>query len=52
MLDINMPVLDGLETCRRIRSQPKHNLLPIVILTAETDMSTHLPVSKQAPTIS
>ncbi len=42
MLDINMPVLDGLETCRRIRSQPEHNLLPIVILTAETDMKTHL----------
>jgi len=42
MLDINMPVLDGLETCRRIRSQPKHNLLPIIILTAESDMSTHL----------
>jgi CheY-like chemotaxis protein len=33
-LDINMPVLDGYETCRRLREQPETAEATIVMLTA------------------
>ncbi len=33
LMDINMPVLDGIETTRRIRQKPEHNLMPIVAFT-------------------
>jgi len=37
LLDINMPELDGYETCRAIKSNPlKHNI-PIIFLTANND---------------
>jgi len=32
--DIKMPGMDGLELCRRIRSNPAHKRLPILILTS------------------
>lgn len=35
LLDILMPGMDGLETCRRIRALPNGELLPIIILTAD-----------------
>ena len=34
LLDIRMPGVDGLETCRRIRAMPNGDLLPIIFLTA------------------
>ncbi len=34
ILDIKMPVLDGLEVIRRIRAEPSTASLPIVVLTA------------------
>ena len=34
ILDVMMPVLDGLETCRRIRALPRFERLPILLLTA------------------
>jgi CheY-like chemotaxis protein len=33
-LDIDMPVLDGLEACRRLREQPETREATIVMLTA------------------
>jgi adenylate cyclase len=33
-LDVMMPRLDGIEVCRRLRSQPEHAGLPILLLTA------------------
>ena len=33
-LDVMMPGLDGIEVCRRLRSQPEHAGLPILLLTA------------------
>jgi two-component system, OmpR family, response regulator MprA len=36
ILDINMPVLDGLETCRRLRASG--NDLPVLMLTARDDV--------------
>ena len=33
-LDVMMPRLDGIEVCQRLRRQPKHAGLPILLLTA------------------
>jgi adenylate cyclase len=33
-LDVMMPRLDGIEVCQRLRSQPEHAGLPILLLTA------------------
>lgn len=35
LLDIMMPGMDGLEVCRRVRSDDKHRLMPILFLTAK-----------------
>ncbi len=35
LLDVRMPVMDGLEVCRRIRAQARFARLPIVFLTAD-----------------
>jgi len=34
VLDVRMPVLDGIETCKQLRSDPATSTLPIVMLTA------------------
>jgi putative two-component system response regulator len=37
LLDIMMPGIDGYETCRRIKSDPKYCDIPIIFLTAKSD---------------
>ena len=37
LLDLGLPVLDGLEVCRRLRSDPRRVTLPIIVLTGRTD---------------
>jgi len=34
--DVNMPVMDGLKLVRHIRSDPRHEKTPIVIITTES----------------
>ncbi|BFM17160.1 hypothetical protein R50073_33430 [Maricurvus nonylphenolicus] len=36
LLDIQMPGIDGYETCRRLKSQPDIADIPVVFITAET----------------
>jgi PleD family two-component response regulator len=38
LLDIIMPEMDGIETCARIRNDPRYGDLPIVMVTALDDM--------------
>ena len=35
VLDIMMPVLDGYETCRRLKQQPETKEIPVLLLTAK-----------------
>ncbi len=37
LLDIMMPVMDGYETCRRLKENPKLKEIPIIFLTAKTE---------------
>ncbi len=41
LLDIMMPIMDGFETCRRIRELPRGHELPIVFLTASHESALH-----------
>ncbi|WP_407307464.1 response regulator [Desulfosporosinus sp. SB140] len=35
VLDVMLPVMDGLEVCRRLRLNPKYQQIPIIMLTAK-----------------
>lgn len=39
VLDVMMPVMDGMETCRRIREDESNAGLPIIMLTAKAQSS-------------
>ncbi len=40
LLDINMPEMDGIELCRRIRTIENYHYTPIIMLTAMSDKSS------------
>jgi putative two-component system response regulator len=42
LLDVDMPRLDGITVCERLKAHPLHRLIPIVILTASNDRNTKL----------
>ena len=42
LLDIMMPVVDGFETCRRFKANPKLASIPIIFLTALSDLETEV----------
>lgn len=37
VLDINMPVLDGMAMLRKVRAEPKYNNVKIVMVTSESE---------------
>lgn len=37
LLDVQMPVLDGIEVCRKVRALPGYTKTPIIMITAMTD---------------
>src|SRR5258706_2075561 len=40
LLDIDMPKMDGFEVCRRLKSDPNTQNIPVIFLTAQTDKKT------------
>jgi putative two-component system response regulator len=42
LLDIMMPDMDGYETCRRIKNNPKTLMVPVVLVTALGDMESRI----------
>src|SRR6185436_13914419 len=37
LLDIMMPKVDGIEVCRRLKSDPAFAVIPIILVTAKAD---------------
>lgn len=37
LMDVMMPTLDGFETCRRLKQDPKTRLVPVILVTALQD---------------
>lgn len=46
ILDVNMPELDGLQTCRLIRANRKYRDLPILMLTSRGEIPDMLQARK------
>ena len=42
MLDINMPVMDGYEVFEKLKANPEWASIPVVFLTAESDMTKEI----------
>ena len=51
LLDILMPGIDGYEVCRRIRTTPGFEFLPVVMITASGEQEK-IRAIKRAPTTS
>ena len=39
LLDVNMPGIDGYETCRRLKADPGWREVPVLFLTAQSDLA-------------
>ena len=42
LLDVDMPAMDGLEVCRRLKADPGTRLTPVVMVTGQTDLNDRL----------
>lgn len=42
LLDVNMPICDGLTACRQLKESPNTALIPVLLMTGLTDAGTHL----------
>jgi len=46
LLDLSMPVMDGIATLKALRADPNLNSTPVVMLTAESDRESIFQVTK------
>ena len=46
LLDVQMPIMDGIETLREIRTQENGITVPVILLTAKKDKETVIEGSK------
>ncbi len=46
LLDVQMPLMDGIDTLREIRTQPNGTTVPVIFLTAKKDKATVVEGSK------
>ena len=44
LLDLNMPVVTGIELCRTLRADPRWSRIPVLFLTSATDHETMLRI--------
>ena len=42
LLDVNMPAMNGLEVCRRLKGDASTRLTPVVLVTGQTDLSDRI----------
>src|SRR5258708_30903909 len=42
LLDVHMPQMGGFEACQRVKGDPATSLLPIVIVTRESDFDARM----------
>jgi len=42
LLDIDMPIMDGITVCRTIKGDPATRLVPVVLITAASDRETRI----------
>jgi putative two-component system response regulator len=42
LLDVDMPAVNGLEVCRRLKSDPATRLTPVVLVTGQTDLTDRI----------
>lgn len=42
LIDVQMPICDGLTACRQLKDFPDTALIPVLVMTGQTDAATHL----------
>jgi CheY-like chemotaxis protein len=42
VIDVNMPVLDGIEVCSRVKKLPRFRNTPVIVLTSMNDAGTRV----------
>lgn len=42
LLDVQLPGIDGYEVCRRLKANPDTNRVPVIFMTAQTDVESRL----------
>lgn len=50
ILDVNMPELDGMQTCRMIRANEKFQNIPVLMLTARSDIQDMIEARRMGAT--
>jgi DNA-binding response OmpR family regulator len=46
LVDLSMPIFDGLEFIRKVRAEPQHTHLPVIVMSAYADLRERLAEAK------